>query len=105
MLLLPRSRLPSSCLLLLLAAASAGAAADSPMDIAMGAKVYAEQCWRCHETPDPATRDGRAWRAVSLHMRVFACLTRAEQQQLAAFLRYDCTAKAAAAAAAAAGGK
>jgi len=71
----------------------AAAADDQPMDIAQGAKVFAEECWRCHETPDPATRDARAWRSISLHMRVFGGLSREEQQQLLAFLRSQNTAK------------
>jgi hypothetical protein len=80
--------------MLIACTAMRGAAADDkPMDIALGAKVFAEECWRCHETPDPATRDARAWRSISLHMRVFGGLSRLEQQQLLAFLRSQNTAK------------
>ena len=62
-------------------------AEDAPLDVAMGAKIYAENCTRCHEAPDPASRDGRAWRAVSLHMRLFADLSGPDQHQVLAFLR------------------
>lgn len=56
-------------------------------EAALGAKVFAENCSRCHEAPDPASRDGREWRAISLHMRVFADISREEQQQVLNFLR------------------
>jgi hypothetical protein len=87
-------RLLLLCAVLCCAGSRLAAAEDSPLDIAMGAKVFAEQCWRCHEPPDPASRDGRAWRTVSLHMRIYACIDRQEQQQLLAFLRYQCTVRA-----------
>jgi mono/diheme cytochrome c family protein len=61
--------------------------ADSMQEAALGAKVFAENCSRCHEAPDPASRDGRAWRAITMHMRVFADISREEQQQVLRFLR------------------
>ena len=67
--------------------AAPSAAAQNAVQAAMGAKVYAENCTRCHEAPDPATRDARAWRSISLHMRMFADISKQEQQELLAFLR------------------
>ena len=87
---------------ILACAAGAAAAADQPtqppirntaLEIAFGAKVYAENCNRCHETPDPASRDGKTWRALSVHMRIFADLSRSEQQQVRAFLQSQNTPK------------
>lgn len=37
--------------------------------------------------PDPASRDVKTWRALSVHMRIFADLSRNEQQQVRAFLQ------------------
>lgn len=59
------------------------AAADSEPS---GATVYAQNCTRCHQAPDPAQRNAQAWRPVALHMRVFADLTRREEQAVLAFL-------------------
>jgi len=67
--------------------AEEASAADSPVAVAMGAKVFAEACIRCHEPPEPASRDARTWRNISLHMRLFGDLSREDQQRVYAFLR------------------
>lgn len=82
----------SALLLILACSAPSIAAEDAPLEMALGAKVFAENCARCHEAPEPSFRDGRAWRAVSLHMRVFAYISRDEQHQVLAFLRSQNTA-------------
>jgi hypothetical protein len=60
---------------------------DTMQDAALGAKVFAENCSRCHEAPDPASRAGRDWRSISLHMRVISDLSREDQQKVLIFLR------------------
>jgi len=82
----------SALLLIVAFSASSVAAEDAPLEMALGAKVFAENCARCHEAPEPSSHDGRAWRAVSLHMRVFAYLSQDEQHQVLVFLRSQNTA-------------
>lgn len=72
---------------ILLPAAARLSAEDATVSAAFGAKVFAENCTRCHEPPSATARDARAWRAISLHMRLFADLTREDQQRVLAFLR------------------
>jgi cytochrome c len=80
---------PMTTLSLSLALVACGSlqAEDSMQSAAMGAKVFAENCNRCHEAPDPASRDGRTWTGISLHMRVFADLSQEDQHRVLAFLR------------------
>jgi hypothetical protein len=60
---------------------------DTPQNAGLGAKVFAENCARCHEAPDPASRSGREWRGITMHMRIFADISREEQQNVLIFLR------------------
>jgi hypothetical protein len=60
---------------------------DTMQNAALGARVFAENCSRCHESPDPASRDGREWRAISLHMRVFSDISKEDQRNVLIFLR------------------
>ncbi len=62
-------------------------AAEDSTQAAFGAKVFAENCNRCHEAPDPSTRDGRTWRPISMHMRLFGDFSRHDQELVLAFLR------------------
>ena len=62
-------------------------AEETMQEAALGAKVFAENCSRCHEAPDPAARAGRDWRAISLHMRVISDISREDQQHVLIFLR------------------
>jgi hypothetical protein len=63
------------------------AAAREAVDAALGAKVFAEQCVRCHDAPDPASRSRRQWNAIALHMRAFADISRQDEERVLAFLR------------------
>ena len=60
---------------------------ETMQEAASGAQVFAENCSRCHEAPDPAARTGRDWRSISLHMRVIADISRVDQQHVLVFLR------------------
>jgi mono/diheme cytochrome c family protein len=68
-------------------AVAADNAPDDSQQAARGAQVYADQCWRCHNGYVPGPRSDQAWRAVILHMRVEAILSRSEQQALLAYVR------------------
>ena len=69
-----------------LAASAPLPAANPTQEAAVGAKIFADHCSRCHEAPDPASRDGRSWRAISLHMRVLGDLSAEEQHRVLLFL-------------------
>ena len=60
---------------------------DTMQNAALGARVFAENCSRCHEAPDPASRDVREWRAISMHMRVVSDLSKEDQRNVFIFLR------------------
>jgi hypothetical protein len=60
---------------------------DIMQNAGFGARVFAENCSRCHEAPDPASRDGREWRAISMHMRVFSDISKEDQRNVLIFLR------------------
>jgi hypothetical protein len=57
------------------------------MSVGLGAKVFAENCGRCHEAPNPAIHSRREWNAIALHMRGFADLSRDETRRVLIFLR------------------
>jgi mono/diheme cytochrome c family protein len=65
---------------------------DITQNAALGARVFAENCSRCHEAPDPASRDGREWRAISMHMRVISDISKEDQRNVLIFLRTSNTA-------------
>ena len=66
-----------------LALAASPAFTAEPLD---GARIYQEQCSRCHQPRTPADLSPSGWRAAAFHMRVKANLTRAELEALEAFL-------------------
>lgn len=83
----PSPTIIASTVILLAAMGIRAYGEDTMQDAALGAKVFAENCSRCHEAPDPAARAGRDWRAVSLHMRVISDISRVDQQHVLIFLR------------------
>lgn len=60
---------------------------DTMKDAALGAKVFVDNCSRCHEPPDPISRNSREWRTVIMHMRVYADLSRTDEHNVLQFLR------------------
>jgi mono/diheme cytochrome c family protein len=75
------------------AVTSDGVTAAAADQEARGAKLYADQCWRCHDGYQPTGRSVESWTAVTLHMRHEAILTRAETRDLLAWLRQRAAAK------------
>jgi hypothetical protein len=69
-------------------AAAQQAALQEAMAMALGAKIFAEQCVRCHAAPDPLSRNRQQWNAIALHMRLFADLSRADQRSVLIFLHH-----------------
>jgi len=51
-----------------------------------GAKVYSENCGRCHNPRAPSDHLDRDWQVIVQHMRVVAHLTGQQQRDVEAFL-------------------
>lgn len=62
-------------------------AAQSPQEIAEGARVWADNCTRCHNARSPLERTDRQWLTIVAHMRARANLTRREADAVAAYLQ------------------
>lgn len=56
-------------------------------EVAAGAKVYAENCGRCHNPRSSTERTDREWTVIINHMRVRAGLTGEQARQVLAFLQ------------------
>jgi hypothetical protein len=52
-----------------------------------GAQLWAENCQRCHNTPDPITFTPEQWQTVGLHMQTRALLTNNERDKIVGFLQ------------------
>jgi mono/diheme cytochrome c family protein len=52
-----------------------------------GAKVYEQNCGRCHAEPSPKGRSDKAWRVIVTQMRVRANLTADEARDVLEFLQ------------------
>ncbi|MHB1922251.1 MAG: cytochrome c [Chitinophagaceae bacterium] len=61
----------------------------TPASIAMksGAQLWAENCNRCHNAPDPRIYSDDQWDAAMEHMRQKALLTNMEIQKIRDFLK------------------
>jgi cytochrome c5 len=52
-----------------------------------GAKLWGQNCTRCHNARPPGTYSGSQWEVIVHHMRTRAYLTMSESQAIAAFLK------------------
>ena len=52
-----------------------------------GARLWGENCNRCHNAPDPKTYSDDQWDVALEHMRTKALLTDVEAKKVAAFLK------------------
>ena len=55
--------------------------------IGEGARVYAQNCSRCHNLRSPTERNNRDWSTIVLHMRARGNLTKSEANAVRAFLQ------------------
>jgi hypothetical protein len=67
--------------------AVAGDAKPDPMQVARGAKEWANNCGRCHNFRDPKEKTDAAWDVVVNHMRIIAPLPGAVARDIKAFLQ------------------
>lgn len=58
-----------------------------PALMAEGAKVYADQCGRCHNMRSSVERSDAEWRVIVSHMRVRGNMTKSEAEAVQAFLQ------------------
>ena len=57
-----------------------------PMQLARGAKAWAENCARCHNLRSPSDLDDEEWHVSVIHMRIRANLPKATADDIMAFL-------------------
>lgn len=63
------------------------ASAQDPNIIAEGAKLWANNCMRCHNARSPRERTDREWLTIMNHMRTRANLTKTESAAITAYLQ------------------
>ena len=61
--------------------------AQNPTAVADGARVWADNCTRCHNARPSQERTDAQWRTIVLHMRARANLTRADARLVTTFLQ------------------
>jgi mono/diheme cytochrome c family protein len=74
-------------LLALAGCASSEAARRTVSNEANGAKLWAQNCARCHNSRSPTELSTAQWDVVMLHMRVRAGLTAADTHAIREFLQ------------------
>ena len=52
-----------------------------------GARLWAENCTRCHYNPDPKDYTDQSWEIIGKHMKIKAGLTDVEMKKVVAFLK------------------
>jgi len=52
-----------------------------------GAQLWAENCQRCHNLPDPASFSGDQWVTIGMHMQTRALITEQERDKIVEFLQ------------------
>lgn len=64
-------------------------AEDSPPvdDLTRGAKLWVDNCGRCHNMRDPKEFNDDQWRVITMHMRVRAGFTGQDTRDMRAFLQ------------------
>ena len=60
---------------------------DQPPVVAAGARLWAQNCIRCHNIRTPASLSDRQWQIAMHHMRVRANLTAEEHDAILKFLK------------------
>lgn len=65
----------------------ADAAKPDPLAFARGARLWAQQCARCHEMRDPKELRDDQWKPVVTHMQIRAGLSGAQARDILLFLQ------------------
>lgn len=61
--------------------------AQNPAAVAEGAKLYGQNCMRCHSARSPTERNDREWVTIVNHMRARANMRKSEAQAMVAYLQ------------------
>ncbi|MEN8184401.1 MAG: c-type cytochrome [Myxococcota bacterium] len=77
----------TGALAVLLLLAPAGWAEGPRPEIARGAKLYSDNCGRCHNPRSPRELDDRQWPIVIQHMRIIGGIPGGQARAIAAFLK------------------
>lgn len=65
----------------------ADAAKPDPLAFARGARLWAQQCARCHEMRDPKELRDDQWKPAVTHMQIRAGLSGAQARDILRFLQ------------------
>ncbi len=64
-----------------------GCTATQAVSAKSGAKLWGENCLRCHNTPLPTDFSDAQWETIGMHMKLRANLTDDEVKKVVAFLQ------------------
>jgi hypothetical protein len=79
--------LPSFFLLPLATPTKASAAEEEKPDLTTGARLWRQNCGRCHYIRPPSERSDRQWEIIVKHMRLRANLTGSDARAIEEFLK------------------
>lgn len=65
---------------------SNGCSISQKIEAKSGAKLWAENCQKCHNTPSPSTFSHEQWETIGMHMQTRALITNKERDKIIAFL-------------------
>jgi len=73
-------------LILLITTAYFSSCASPAIKQKAGAQLWGENCVRCHNAPTPSAFEDKEWKAIGLHMKIRANLTKDELDKILEFL-------------------
>lgn len=82
----PMSFVAAAVLALALGAGCMKPATDVRDELPGGARLWSDNCGRCHNMRPPSQYSSKEWGIIMLHMRVRAGMTGAETRAIRAFL-------------------
>jgi len=74
-------------LILLITSTYLSSCASPAIKQKVGAQLWGENCVRCHNAPTPNAFDDKEWKAIGLHMKIRANLTKDELDKILEFLQ------------------
>lgn len=61
--------------------------AQDPNAMIEGARLWSDNCLRCHNARSPLERNDQDWRTIVIHMRARANLTKSEAEKIMAYIQ------------------
>lgn len=65
----------------------AHAQAQDPNVMIEGARLWSDNCMRCHNARSPLERNDQDWKTIVIHMRARANLTKSEADKIVAYIQ------------------